>query len=71
MTTKISVLIRNVYYTVEASKCELDFINGYGSMCVNKNIPCVGLIKKEYQKQYKKIQTKNAGLKRRSFWFTN
>jgi len=51
---KISVLRRNIYDKDEASKCELDFINGYGSMSVNKNKPCVGISKKEYQRQYQK-----------------
>ena len=32
----------------------MDFINGYGSMSVNKNKPCVGISKKEYQRQYQK-----------------
>ena len=50
---KISVLRRNIYDKTEASKAELNFINGYGSNCVNKNKPCM-VTKKEYQKEYQK-----------------
>ena len=50
---KISVLRRNIYDKNEATKSELDFINAYGLMCVNKNKPII-VSKKEYQKEYQK-----------------
>jgi hypothetical protein len=50
---KISVLRRGIYDKNEANKSELNFINGYGTNCVNKNKPCM-LTKKEYQKEYQK-----------------